>query len=101
MCLGAEHAKTIVQTLSRPRAHRAVGRWPPVSRAGRRVEKNVFPRSAGVKRPEGAKVKETCRKRCFRSLWQEVNRCTKNHRQSTGEGRRIWYKDTMRFFPWY
>ncbi len=42
------------QTLLRPRAHRAVGRWPPVSRAGRRVEKNVFSRSAGVKRPMAA-----------------------------------------------
>ena len=54
------NAKTIFQTLLRPRAHRAVGRWPPVSRAGRRVEKNVFSRSAGVKPPWRLKVKESC-----------------------------------------
>src|SRR5258708_4178381 len=50
----------VIQTISRPRAHRAVGRWPPVSRAGRRVEKNVFSRSRRVKPPEGGKVKESC-----------------------------------------
>ena len=52
--------ENIVQTLLRPRAHRAVGRWPPVSRAGRRVEKNVFSRSRRVKPPERGKVKESC-----------------------------------------
>ena len=36
--------RTPFQTVLRPRAHRAVGRWPPASWAGRRVEKNVFPR---------------------------------------------------------
>ena len=56
--LWRQNAQTMFQTLLRPRAHRAVGRWPPASRAGRRVEKNVFPRSAGVKPPEAAEVKE-------------------------------------------
>ena len=46
------------QTRLRPRAHSAVGRWPPASSAGRRVEKNVFPRSAGVKPPMARKVKK-------------------------------------------
>jgi len=58
LCVPAQNPRTIFQTLLRPRAHRAVGRWPPVSRAGRRVEKNVFPRSAGVKPLQARKVKE-------------------------------------------
>ena len=60
--------ETIFQTLLRPRAHRAVGRWPPASRAGRRVEKNVFPRVRRVKRPAEPKVKESRPWRGVRSV---------------------------------
>ena len=60
-----------IQTILRPRAHCAVGRWPPVSRAGRRVEKNVFPRSRGVKPPESGKVKES-RERLLLYLHQGI-----------------------------
>src|SRR5256714_15216840 len=60
------NAKTPNQTLLRPRAHRAVGRWPPASGAGRRVEKNVFPKIAGVKAPYPRKVKESRGKTGFR-----------------------------------
>src|SRR5436305_994044 len=65
LCASVQNTKTIVQTLLRPRAHRAVGRWPPVSRAGRRVEKNVFPKIAGVKAPHPLKVKESRGRRAF------------------------------------
>ena len=53
------------QTRLRPRAHSAVGRWPPASGAGRRVEKNVFPRSAGVKPLKARKVKKRPKKADF------------------------------------
>src|ERR1700681_36687 len=69
LCAWAQNARTILQTLLRPRAHRAVGRWPPVSRAGRRVEKNVFPMIAGVKALQPLKVKETRGKMVFSSTW--------------------------------
>ena len=53
-----EH-EPLIQTRLRPRAHSAVGRWPPVSRAGRRVEKNIFPRSWAVKRRLPGKVNKS------------------------------------------
>src|SRR5437764_5503596 len=59
------NAKTPNQTLLRPRAHRAVGRWPPASWAGRRVEKNVFPKIAGVKPSYPPKVKESRARQVF------------------------------------
>ena len=46
------------QTRLRPRAHSAVGRWPPASGAGRRVEKNVFSRIAAFKPLKARKVKK-------------------------------------------
>src|SRR5262249_52204105 len=39
----------VFQTVLRPRAHRAVGRWPPASGTGRRIEKKISSRSGGVK----------------------------------------------------
>src|SRR5690606_6420912 len=45
------------QTRLRPRAHSAVGRWPPASGTGRRVEKKIFPRSGAVKPLRALKVK--------------------------------------------
>src|SRR5262249_39319512 len=54
--------RTPFQTVLRPRAHRAVGRWPPASGTGRRIEKKASSRSGGVKPSGSAEVNEKCRK---------------------------------------
>ena len=64
----------IFQTLLRPRAHRAVGRWPPASRTGRRVEKNIFPRSGGVKPSAAPRKSRKLDERYFGKEYKHCNR---------------------------
>src|SRR6266436_1975668 len=66
LCVLAPNAKASLQTHSRPRAHSAVGRWPPVSRTGRRVEKKrLSDERVGLKPREPQKSRKLARNRRF------------------------------------